>query len=412
MKILIVGIGPQGMTMTRLLAKEPVVTNVICASRNSENLKRFSERLNSKKVSTICVDATKPHEVIEAAKGVDIVVNTCQAFEPVYSNILDAAFENEAHYLDFCYCFNNNFPPLPMHRWELFEQSDKWKFAGLTAITGVGKSPGTAEILAMNSADKLDRVDEIRQRDFYETISQTPPSVWWDMGIRAAQLWSPIVYDDGECKIVPFGEEEEYPFPNLGLRKVSLIALPSVEAAPHFIGKGLRHLDCKFGKSGPGIEMYRQMGFLSDKPIDIKGVKVAPLDVIDTISPPITPSWDEYENQIKTGIITDSAWVTVVEVTGARAGVDVKHKSHVFIPLHDVAERLPGTNVIMYETSAAGATFIKMLSAGEIQTKGMITCYQLSIEERELFLSKLASEKGVVIAESIERSYRQHGLRE
>ncbi len=404
MKVLLIGAGAVGTVMASLLAKDPDVTDVIFGSRNLENLKRISHRIKSKKVSIQYIDATKPDDVLGAAKGVDVVVDATPHLEPATLNILDAAFKSGANYQNFCLPFNpyTTTAPLPMYRWEILEQSDKWRDAGLTALVNAGICPGAVEVFAKNAADRLDRVYEIRERAYYDTTCKGPSPVWWDWGERAISLWPPIVYEDGKFKTCPFGGEEEYPFPGPGgSLKVFLGAHPEVESFPRFIGKGLRYVDAKYG---PWPEMFRQMGLLSDKPIDVKGAKVAPLDILTALAPP-SPPMDEVESKIKAGIITDQFWVQLIEVKGEEAGLAVKHISYLYVTLAQAIENVPGTTVINYGTAEVAFTFTKMLGVGEIKTKGLITCDQLSMEERKSFLSKLAK-KGIVTHEIIERRYK------
>ncbi len=406
MKVLLVGAGAVGEVMTHLLAKEPEVTDIICGSRNLEKLKRISKRIKSKKVSIQRIDANKLDDILAVAKGVDVVANTTPHCEQATSNLLNAAFQNRAFYHDLCLPFatTSTDEPLPMYRWDILEeQSSKWRGAGLTGITNGGICPGVVEVFAKNAADRLDRVHEIRERAYYDTTSKEPSLVWWDWGERIISLSQPMVYKDGKFKRCPFGGEEEYPFPApAGPLKVYSGPHPEVESFPRFVGKGLRYVDAKYG---PWPEMWRQMGFLNDKPINVGGVKVAPLDVL-TVLAPTSPSMDEYESKIKAGIITDSFWNQLIEVKGEEAGMAVKHISYVHITLDQAIENVPGSTVITYGTASPAVTFIKMLAAGEIKTKGLLTCDQLSMEERKTFLSKLAAERGIVAHEIIERHYK------
>ena len=169
------GYGAQGSATVMWLVKEPDVSEVICAGRNLEKAKRFADKLKSHKVRPMKVDAWKPNEVLEAAKGVNVVINMTAAWIGERSptlEVMDAAFKNGAHYVDAAAATREEED-------KMLELSDRWKDAGLTAIFDLGKTPGITNMYARYAADRLDRVDEIHVKTCLDVMSDKEFLVTW-----------------------------------------------------------------------------------------------------------------------------------------------------------------------------------------------------------------------------------------
>jgi len=396
MKILVVGYGAQGSVICTELVKSPEVSEVICAGRNLEKAKRFANWLKSEKLSPRRVDASNPDELLKVAEGVDVVVNA--ALPRFNLKIMDAALKSGAHYLDLAL---GSPPPFEEALSSELALSGKFKDAGLTALINTGVSPGITNVVAREAADRLDHVEEIRIRWFgsvesEETISLwSPETMWIDMKLE------PIVYENGELKKVPpFSGEEIYKFPEpIGPQTVVHHHHEDVLTLSRFIGKGLKYVDFKAG--GPDLFIAKalfQLGMLDDKPIDVKGTKVAPLDVLCALTPPVL-SLEEMERKIKAGMKITEEEHFLVEVKGQKEGEETRYKFHWYSSFHEVYEKLPGASVLSYLTGIPAAIFTKMLGREDIKTKGVIPPECLEPEARKTFLAELAK-KGIIIHES------------
>jgi len=169
MKILIVGCGAVGSVIASELVKDREIDEVKCADVDLQKAKQLTHGL--KNASACQVNAGNIDDLVKVAKGVSVVVN---ATLPKFNlNIMDAALKSGAHYLDMA----SGIDPEPYESLELemnkqFDQNDKWKDAGLTALLGGGISPGTTNVLAAHAADRLDRVYEIRIRHGYRVLEK------------------------------------------------------------------------------------------------------------------------------------------------------------------------------------------------------------------------------------------------
>lgn len=393
MKVLVVGgYGAQGSVICTYLAKSSDVSEIVCAGRNLAKAKRLVERLKSDKVSPKKLDATKQDELTSAAKGMDLVVN---ATVPKYNLVvMDGVLNGGACYQDLA----SGPTDTPMDEFvsQQTERSAKYEDAGLTALINTGSSPGVTNVVARHAVDRLDQIDEIKIRytglmEAKEFISiWSPETAWADMAEE------PFLYEDGKLKRVPpFSGEEVYTFPEpYGPQKVVHHHHEEVVTLPRFIGKGLKYVDFKMGD--PDIHIAKaiwQIGLLSKKPIDVRGRKVAPMDVfVSAIPPPLT--MEEVEQKIKEGILVDASECGVVEITGEKAGERIRYKYEwPTLSVREANKIIPGVTQESYCTGVPAAIFAWMLGRGEIKTPGVIAPECLKLKDRNTFLSKLAEMK-------------------
>jgi saccharopine dehydrogenase (NAD+, L-lysine-forming) len=397
MKILVVGVGVQGSVIATELVRSPEVSEVMLVDINLKKAERLAERLKSEKVSTQSVDANKPDDLLRVTKGMDVVVN---ASIPIFNlKIMKAALKSGACYQDLAL---GSPPPFEEALSSELELSDQFKDARLTALINTGASPGITNVVAKYAADRLDQVDEIRMRWFGSMESKeyvslwSPETMWLDMELK------PIVYENGKLKkMPPFSGEEEYKFPDpVGLQTVVHHHHEDVLTLSQFI-KGVKYVDFKAG--GPHNVVAKaiiQLGMLNDKPITVKGVKVAPVDVLISLTPP-TLTLEEIEQKIKVGIIVDEREYFVEEVRGHREGKEVWFIFNWRSSLHEAQRRIPGATALSYITGVPASIFARMLGKGEIKTLGVIPPECLESEVIEGFLAELA-EKGIIIHERVE----------
>jgi saccharopine dehydrogenase (NAD+, L-lysine-forming) len=393
MKVLVIGgYGAQGSVICTYLAKRPDVSEIVCAGRNLSKAKRLVERLKSEKVSPKKLDATKKDELTSSAKGMDLVVN---ATVPKYNLIvMDAVLKGGAHYQDLA----SGPTDTPMDKFvsQQIERSPKYENAGLTALINTGSSPGVTNVLARHAADKLDRVDEIKIR--YTGIMETKEfiSIWSPETAWADMAEEPFFYENEKLKrIPPFSGEEVYTFPEpFGPQKVVHHHHEEVVTLPRFIGKGLKYVDFKMGDSDMHIaKAIWQIGLLSGKPIDVRGIKVAPRDVfVSAIPPPLT--MEEVQKKIKEGILIDASEYAIVEVAGEKADEKIRYTYEwPTLNVREANKIIPGVTQESYCTGVPAAIFAWMLGRGEIKTTGVIAPECLELKARNTFLSKLAEMK-------------------
>lgn len=154
MKVLALGgAGDMGRMAVAVLLDSPRVTSVTVADINSELVKIFVEMVDSPNLSGVQIDITEKEKLIDLISSHDVVINTVGPFYKFDVLIMEAVIEAKKHFLDIC----DDWKPTL----DALEFNDKAKKADMTAVIGIGASPGITNILAVQACSKLDRIDEL-----------------------------------------------------------------------------------------------------------------------------------------------------------------------------------------------------------------------------------------------------------
>jgi len=93
---------------------------------------------------------------------------------------------------------------------------------------------------------------------------------------------------------------------------------------PHFIGKGIKYCDFKYPVDTLA-GAFIKMGFANSEAIEVKGVKVASLDVLmKLVRHPVDSFFTEDENTTKLPL--KFAEICVLEIKGAKSGEEMTYK--------------------------------------------------------------------------------------
>jgi len=385
MKVLVIGAGGQGAPCASILAKDKGTSKIILGDMDLDLAKRVSDKIGSPKITVVKLDAAKVKDIEEAARGVDIVINmTLMQFN---ANIMKAAVNSGVHYVDAAM----DYPFIEQLKEEKQpEIHNEFKKAGLTALIGCGASPGITNVLAKYACDKLDRVDGIKVRLGSRTMKESKEvvNVWtpgWSPEIAIKDYAAkPIVFEDGEYKeYAPFSGCEEYSFPD-PVGKVVLCYHFHEEGVmlPRFIGKGIKYCDFKYPVD-PTAGAFVKMGFASSNPVTVKGVNVAPIDVLmKLVQKPVGTFFTENEDTAK--IPAQSVGFFVVDVKGAKSGQEINHKIYCqhtlfanLVERLEIYRRLGTTKIGVALPAVVGA---KMCVGGDAD-KGIIAPECLDAEE-------------------------------
>ncbi|MHA1543357.1 MAG: saccharopine dehydrogenase family protein [Candidatus Hodarchaeales archaeon] len=168
----------------------------------------------------------------------------------------------------------------------VLEMNEGAKAANVTAVIGMGSSPGVTNILAKFAADQM--LDTVNSIDLYHAHGGEPvegPGVVFHR-IHAMTIDVPV-FMDGEFKTVQFlskegkALEEDIDFEKLGVCHVHPYPHPETITLPKFI-KGVQRVTNKGTVLPPEyfyliVELVKQ-GLHDDTPINVNGKLIKPID--------------------------------------------------------------------------------------------------------------------------------------
>jgi len=390
LKISVIGAGAQGSAIALILSKAHEVSEVVSADIDLKVARKAVEKTQSDKVSAERVDAGKVDDLLRVVEESDTIVNAAlPRFNP---NIMEAALRGGANYVDLS-GYGSIKDTIP----RVLALNDKFRDAGLTAVIHQG-GPFTTNVAVRYAADRLDRVDEIRLR-FGGTWGREEEFIpMWTPGWSpetALDEWvpQPAIYENGKWKEVPpFSGVEDYPFPEpVGAATVCHIDYEPTYTLPRFIN-GVKYVDYKIAPDVMAGALIK-MGFASDKPIDVKGIKVAPIDVLLALTPPAIETLAKWERE-RARRETEVFGCSLAEVKGEKNGEKITRTVYRISDFRADHERWGTIGGGVAVPAVLTAT---MLAKGEIKTKGVVPPEGL---EPEPFLAKLA-EKGWIFQERI-----------
>lgn len=153
MKVLALGgCGGIGRHAVRTMVKNRWCDHIVIADKNRDHARKFSEEAGEM-TSWLSVDVTDAGSLARAMKGANVVMNTTGPYHRFGKSILNAAIKAGCNYIDVC----DDWEPTI----QMFELNDAARDAGVTAIVGMGATPGISNMLAVKAMDALDEVTEL-----------------------------------------------------------------------------------------------------------------------------------------------------------------------------------------------------------------------------------------------------------
>src|SRR6266487_4504777 len=146
------GGGAMGRIAVRTLLEMEDVDQVTIADYSEERAHEVAAALNSSKIQVRQIDVNDEERLRGLLRGADALLN---AVEYVFNlPVLRACIKERVHYADLGGLFHMTRKLLTMHA--------EAEAAGITAIVGMGGTPGVTNLLARLAVDRLDRVDSIQ----------------------------------------------------------------------------------------------------------------------------------------------------------------------------------------------------------------------------------------------------------
>lgn len=149
------GAGAMGAVAVRTAAYGGGVEHIVIADRDLAAAERLARELAdaSVPVSARRLDVTDGAGLLDALGEADLVLNTVGPYYRFGLTVLRAAIDTGTHYLDIC----DDWEPTV----QMLELDAPARAAGVTAVIGMGASPGVSNLLAAAAAAPLDSVRDV-----------------------------------------------------------------------------------------------------------------------------------------------------------------------------------------------------------------------------------------------------------
>jgi saccharopine dehydrogenase-like NADP-dependent oxidoreductase len=301
------------------------------------------------------VDVNDEERLRQLLRGADVALS---AVEYVFNQpILRACIREKVHYADLGGLFHMSRTLLAMH--------EEVEAAGITAILGMGGTPGITNLLARAAVEQLDRVESIKvQLGCADHTPSTAPLVapYSIRTILDEFTKEPQVFQDGQWYPQrPLSGEEEMIFPLPVGRATAIYSLHSECATfpVSFQDKGVQHVSFKIAFPPDFMTKVRflvDLGLGSGEPLSVRGVKVSPREVLARLLEMTPP--DETEPQ--------DCDVLRVATSGSKDGQPVEITNQVLV----LPYRRWGIGAGALDTGVPLAIAGAMLARGEITRRG------------------------------------------
>ena len=388
--VMVMGVGAQGSTIAKRLDEEPKIETVICADYDAKAVAELEKTLT--KARGVQVDARSVDAIASAAEGAELIVN---GLAPDFNmNVLEACLRVGANYQDMASGPVSDVGFVEAVQ-RVLDMSDQFKAAGLTALINTGSAPGLANVITRESVEQLDTCEAIEIFVYDGIWSNAFIPFWWSpetaFGDMAAE---PICYRDGKfLRSKPFNDPRMVDFLGLGPRRI----VDHEHEEPVTMGlladtvlKGVKYVNFRYG--GPGLDLaesFYKMGLLSEEPIEVKGQKIVPMDIISKLTPPAPKYPDEIQAVLDEGMVSEEG-AFLVRVDGMKNGKKVRIDSYAAAP--GLTESFAKANITheSYLTGQSAFMFTKMFVNGVIETRGVFPPEVLGNKERKYYFREAA----------------------
>jgi saccharopine dehydrogenase-like NADP-dependent oxidoreductase len=372
MRILVIGAGGVGDAVARIAARRSFFERMVLADYDLAKAERTVAAVRERhpddaRFSAVQVDASSA-DAVAAAICEQAATHVLNAVDPRFVlPIFEGALAAGADYLDMAMSLSHR-PEERPHELvgvklgdEQFAQAQKWEEAGRLALVGIGVEPGLSDVFARYAADHLfSEINELGTRDgsnlTVEGYDFAPSfSIWTTI---EECLNPPVIWEKerGWFTTAPFSEPEIFEFPG-GIGPVECVNVEHEEVLlmPRWVDA--RRVTFKYGLGAEFIDVLKtlhKLGLDSTDPVPVKGVQVAPRDVVAACLPDPAGL-----GHLMRGSTCAGLWVTGKGKDGAPREVYLYH-------LADNADTMAeyGAQCVVWQTAVNPLVALELLAQG------------------------------------------------
>jgi saccharopine dehydrogenase-like NADP-dependent oxidoreductase len=391
MKVLLVGVGGVGEAIAAIAKPYKWMEQMVLADYNVKRAKLVQKKLggSSKRFPVEFIDAGKKADIVKLAKKykVDMIMNSV---DPIFNEqIFDAAFEAGVTYMDMAMTLSQPHKTDPFNKCGVklgdyqFKKAKDWKKKGLLALVGIGVEPGMVDVFARYAQDYLfDEVEEMGIRDGanleikgYEFAPNF--SIWTTI---EECLNPPVVWEEGKgwFTTAPFSEPEVFDFPG-GIGPVEVVNVEHEEVllVPRWIKT--KRMTFKYGLGDQfigALKTLHMLGLDNKEKINVKGVQVAPRDVVAACLPDPAYLGDKMSGKTCAGI-----WVK-----GTKGGKPRESYLYQVADNKECMKRL-GCQAVVAQTAFSAVIAMDLIEHGQWSGAGVLGPEAF---EPTVFMNKMA----------------------
>jgi len=289
-RILVAGTGGVGSAVAPIAARRDFFERMVFADLDESRPRALVDRLDDERFGAARLDASDAAAVAAVARSerIDAILNAADPrFNPP---IFQAAFDAGCTYLDLAMTLSK--PGGARLGDAQFARHDAWVERGLLALVGIGVEPGLSDVFARYAADHLfSEINEVGVRDGADLVVEgyafAPTfSIWTTI---EECLNPPVIWERGRgwYTTEPFSEPEVFVFPE-GIGPIECVNVEHEEVllVPRYID--CKRVTFKYGLGKEFIDVLKtlhRLGLDSTDPVSVRGVQVAPRDVLAAALP-------------------------------------------------------------------------------------------------------------------------------
>jgi saccharopine dehydrogenase-like NADP-dependent oxidoreductase len=268
--------GAVGREVSVGLARSPEIKQVALADLDAGRLRLLARRLPTR-VAVHRVDAASSGDLRQLLRGVDLVVN-CTTYH-FGLPVLTAAIAERADYIDVGGLYNTP---------RQLALDGRARRAGVRAVIGCGTTPGLSNVLARRGAERMDTPEEVHISFASHRDLAPSPGLLDTLLDEFRPGVDRFIWRDGRLRAVrPFDGARTVRFPPpLGMQRVFFVPHSETYTLPRSLGNGLREVTVR-GTWRPEhmrlLQSLTRLGMTSERPVNIEGRAVRPLDVLRAV---------------------------------------------------------------------------------------------------------------------------------
>lgn len=221
------GAGHIGSRIVKELHDLDSSVEIMIADKNVEKARDVARDVGGN-INVAGVDASVEESIVNVLKGYDVAINAIGPFYRFGVPILRAAIRAGVNFVDINDDYDATFEALKLH-----EEAQR---KNVTAIIGLGATPGITNLLARYGAEKFDEVHEIGTYWIWTAIDPTMGPAIIDHYFHAITGMIKTYRDGNWIDIKALSEPERYEFPQpIGVWEVAHAGHPEPITIPRYI---------------------------------------------------------------------------------------------------------------------------------------------------------------------------------